>query len=147
MYHSKLKELALYFISLTCYEYEALVIILFIALITALALRSSTPRDLLECAVTSPKAVYFVASGSTMYVMDTARVTQPDIGPGTSFTDKHSNCYILQSLMKIDASVEVKVPQLKKKKERKKTQQKRKSKATERKIFLHDQKKSRKSFI
>lgn len=88
--------------------------------------------------MTSPKAVYFVASGSTMYVMDIARVTRPDIGPGTSFTDKHSNHYILQSLMKIDASVEVKVPQLKKKK---------KSKATERKIFLHDQKKSRKSFI
>lgn len=126
MYHSKLKELALYFISLTCYEYEALVIILFIALITALALRSSTPRDLLECAVTSPKAVYFVASGSTMYVMDTARVTQPDIGPGTSFTDKHSNCYILQSLMKIDASVEVKVPQLKKKKRKKKNPTKKK---------------------
>lgn len=76
--------------------------------------------------MTSPKAVYFVASGSTMYVMDTARVTQPDIGPGTSFTDKHSNCYILQSLMKIDASVEVKVPQLKKKKRKKKNPTKKK---------------------
>lgn len=91
--------------------------------------------------MTSPKAVYFVASGSTMYVMDIARVTQPDIGPGTSFTDKHSNRYILQSLMKIDASVEVKVPQLKRKKK------KEKAKPQREKIFLHDQKKSRKSLI
>lgn len=43
------------------------------------------------------------------------RVTQPDLRSGTRFTDKDSDHYILQSLMKIDASVEVKVPQLKKK--------------------------------
>lgn len=47
---------------------------------------------------------------------DIARVTQPDLGSGTSFTDKDSDHYILQSLMKIDAVVEVKMLQLKGKK-------------------------------
>lgn len=46
-----------------------------------------------------------------------ARVTQPDLGSETSFTDKDCDHYILQSLMKIDA-VEVKVPRLKKKKKK-----------------------------
>lgn len=43
------------------------------------------------------------------------RVTQPDLRSGTRFTDKDSDHYILQSLMKTNASLGVKVPQLKKK--------------------------------
>lgn len=50
-----------------------------------------------------------------------ARVTQPDLGSETGFTDKDCDHYILQRLMKIDA-VEVKVPRLKKKKKSKATQ-------------------------